>query len=182
MSQTLFNRRQFIGTELGALAGNFLLPGITGASVQTVANERITVGVIGLGARGFNLLDDFLARPDVQVAALCDVLNRHYRALKWGTGTAYGREPARIKANAKHGEQTKSGNFRGVRLFSDPRELQALKDLDAVVIATPDHWHVWCILEALRVGKDVYCEKPVTHFFYEEQLVYREVAARQAVF
>ena len=66
--------------------------------------------------------------------------------------------------------------------YADYRELCARKDLDIVIIGTPDHWHAVQTLEALRNGKDVYCEKPVTHFFAEGQAVYREVAKRKAIF
>ena len=58
----------------------------------------------------------------------------------------------------------------------------AFDDLDAVIVATPDHWHAIMAMECLKRGKDVYCEKPLTHFFAEGQALYREVAKRNAVF
>jgi predicted dehydrogenase len=70
----------------------------------------------------------------------------------------------------------------GLGVYSDYRELIAREDLDAVVVATPDHWHALCTIDALRAGKDVYCEKPVTHFFREGQQVSREVSKHHAIF
>jgi predicted dehydrogenase len=139
-------------------------------------SERITVGLVGLGSRGFNLLDALLARPDVQVLAICDVDSLHYRDRPWGRGTAFGREPAKQKIE-KH-DRSAAGLF----VTMDYREVCSRKDIDAVVIATPDHWHALWTLEALRNAKDVYCEKPVTHNFHEGQAVCREMAKQKAVF
>lgn len=151
-------------------------------SSQVAPNDRINVGLIGLGSRGFNLLDEFLAEPRVQVTALCDVHDLHYRDRKWGVGPAYGRVPARDRVEKRYAEQYKSGSYSGLLMTSDFRMICENQDLDAVVVATPDHWHAYATLLALRNGKDVYCEKPVTHLFAEGQAVYREVAKRNAVF
>ncbi|MCA9444944.1 MAG: Gfo/Idh/MocA family oxidoreductase, partial [Candidatus Omnitrophica bacterium] len=70
----------------------------------------------------------------------------------------------------------------GVSVESDFREVCSRDDLDAIVVATPDHWHALITLEALRNRKDVYCEKPLTHTFLEGQQVYREVQKQKAVF
>src|SRR6516164_8835622 len=75
-----------------------------------------------------------------------------------------------------------SGKYKGCDACSDFRELCGRKDIDAVLVGTPDHWHAMVALAALRQGKDVYGEKPFTHFFAEGQAVYREVAARKAIF
>jgi predicted dehydrogenase len=72
----------------------------------------------------------------------------------------------------------------GCATYSDFWELCARDDIDdiAVAVATPGHWHALCALEALRSGKDVYCEKPVTHLFAEGRAVYHEVTKRKAIF
>ncbi len=149
-------------------------------AVERVApSERTTIGVIGLGSRGFNLLDDFLGLPDCQVVAVCDVAGIHHRDLAWGKGNAYGRQPA-VERIAKAYGVDNSAN--AARVFTDYRKLIAEENIDAVVVATPDHWHALCTYEAVENGKDVYCEKPVTHLFAEGQSIVAKVAERGAVF
>ena len=180
MPQTLpFNRRQFLAQ---ATAATVISSTALGNRTQAAANDRINLGIVGLGSRGFNLLDEFLAHADAQIVAVCDVDSFHYRDNPWGKGKAFGREPAQ-QAVDQHYAHEKSGTVnRGVSVYGDFREVCSRPDIDAIVIATPDHWHALCTLTALRAGKDVYCEKPVTHFFHEGQQVYREVASRKAVF
>ncbi len=174
---TNIGRRQVLQAGLGAIAvPAFVSATVLGQTKTASPSERITIGVIGLGSRAFNLIDALLGEKDVQIAAVCDVDSLHYRDRPWGKGTAYGRLPGKSRVEERGG--TKSGLF----VTSDFREVCARDDIDAIVVATPDHWHALCTLEALRNGKDVYCEKPVTHKFHEGQLVYREVAKRQAVF
>ena len=147
------------------------------------ANERIQIGVIGLGSRGYNLIDSLVRHHDqARIVAICDVDKTHYRDRAWGTGSAFGLIPAGQKiaaAYAKHGVQ---GSEDDISQYSDYRDLLERSDIDAVVIATPDHWHAKCTLDAVSRGKDVYCEKPVTHLFSEGLAVCREVERRQAVF
>ena len=145
-------------------------------------SDRITVGIIGLGAMGSSNLRSFLGQENAQVVALCDLAPLHYRDREWGKGAAMGLEPARALVEKTYGDLRKSGNYAGCKTFSDFRQLCALDDLDAVVVATPDHWHALCTMAALRAGKDVYCEKPVTHLFAEGREVNREVVKRNAVF
>ena len=104
------------------------------------ANDRINVGVIGVGGRGSYLCDQFakhgLAHNSCQVVAVCDVYEKRKR-----------------EAAEKH-------NAKG---YLDYREVIARPDIDAIVVATPDHWHAQIALAAMDAGKDVYCEKPMTH-------------------
>ncbi|MES1212951.1 MAG: Gfo/Idh/MocA family oxidoreductase [Singulisphaera sp.] len=149
---------------------------------RAAANERVTVGLIGLGAQGFDNLRQLLRLPDVQVVAVCDVDSLHYRDNDWGQGQACGRRPAQELVEQRYAEQRKAGTFAGCAAFADFRELCARADIDAVVVSTPDHWHALCALEALRHGKDVYGEKPLAHLFDEARVLCAEVAQRKAIF
>src|SRR5437667_1424034 len=101
------------------------------------ANERVRLGFIGLGNRGDQVLDAFLKQPDAEVVAVCDL------------------SPAYMDFAAK-----KAGG--SPRQFKDYRRLLELKDMDAVVIATPDHWHALQMVHACEAGKDIYVEKPLS--------------------
>jgi predicted dehydrogenase len=128
-------RRSF--TQGAAAIGT--LAALNASSLPNVlgANERVRLGVIGVGNRGDQLLDAFLPHEDCTVAALCDVY-----------------EPYLPAAQKKVGGKAE--------LFHDFRKLLERKDLDAIVIATPDHWHALQFVAACRADKDVYCEKPLS--------------------
>jgi predicted dehydrogenase len=163
------SRRQFLATAAGvSLLGH-------GSTGRAAANERITLGFIGLGERGMHLLEACLIEPDIQVVAICDVADRHYRERRWGEGKSLGRLPARERVLAASAAAP-------AVVTDDFREVCGQQGLDAVVIATPDHWHAVCTVEAIRHGKDVYCEKPVTHRFAEGQAICRAVAERETIF
>jgi len=110
------------------------------------ANESITLGFIGVGGMGSGLLNIFKAMPDVRVAAVCDVYEPHVLRAK----------------SAADGKPDTYGDF---------RKVLDRKDIDAVVIATPDHWHAIPTILACQAGKDVYCEKPLTHRVAEGRAV-----------
>ena len=147
-------------------------------------SERVNVGIIGLGERGFQVAKEFLADARVQILAVCDVHDLHYREREWNSGKHLerGREPGRRLVEAHYATETPSGTYQGCKTYVDFREVCDRPDLDAIVVATPDHWHALAALTALQNGKDVYCEKPVTHFFAEGQRLVREVAERKAIF
>ena len=175
------SRRGFLKGALAAAATPLALSASAQAHDRPAPSERIGVGVVGLSSRGVNLLEAFLREPACQVVALCDVDRLHYRDSPWGVGPARGLETAGNTV-AKYYADGQRPASRSAFQTGDFRELCARADVDAVVIATPDHWHARITIEALRAGKDVYCEKPVTHLFPEGQVVYREVAQRKAVF
>ena len=108
------------------------------------SNDRIRVGVIGVGNRGDQLLDAFLVHKDCEIAALCDVYEPYLEAAQKKVG----------------GSAT---------LHHDYRKLIEQKDLNAVVVATPDHWHALQFVAACRAGKDVYVEKPLSLTISEGQ-------------
>lgn len=129
---TSWNRRDFTKTMFIAGAATAL-----GAARAAGANERIRVGFIGLGNRGDQVLDAFLAHKDCEVVALCD-LSKPYMDF----------------AAKKTGGSPKQ--------FKDYRQLLDQKDIDAVAICTPDHWHALQTVAACQAGKDVYVEKPLS--------------------
>ena len=165
------SRRQFLAASTAAGAG---LLG-RGPVARATATERLTLGVVGLGERGMYLLDQFLAEPDIEVVAICDPYELHYREREWGKGKALGRKPACDKI-------AKAAGRPPTVMTSDFREVCGHPGIDAVVVATPDHWHALCTIEAINSGKDVYCEKPVTHRFAEGLAICRAVADRGTVF
>ena len=121
---------------------------LTAAAYRAVpgANDRINAGFIGLGVQGTGRLREFLRHADVNVTAVCDVDQEH---LDRAVETVRAARPAAPAATR------------------DFRQLLARKDVDAVVIATPDHWHAIPTVEACRAGKDVFVEKPLCHSLAE---------------
>ena len=183
---TSYNHRQMTTrrTFMSSLAAAGVVSRALNAfgSSRPSPSERIHVGVIGLGSRGFNLLDDFLRHQDCQIVALCDVDNLHYRDNPWGKGRTFGRTAAKQHVETAYAK-TKSGTLPGgLFVCSDFRDLISRNDIDAVIVATPDHWHALCTLSSLKAGKDVYCEKPVTHLFAEGREVVSAVKEHGRVF
>ena len=132
------SRRGFVETV--GLSAAVLATG--GASRAVAANDKVRLGLIGAGSRGNQLLGTFFGCPEADFVAVCDVDDRH------ASETA-----DRIKTKLGHAPAT----------MRDYREMLENKDLDAVVIATPDHWHAHPTIHACQAGKDVYVEKPVAH-------------------
>src|SRR5579871_565050 len=142
-------RRQFLqAASTGAAATALGLSALTaGAETRkesrrkmgTAANDKIVLGFIGVAGRGYGHLDWFGQHPDVEIGAVCDVHSPHLeRAVAKTDGKAKG--------------------------YHDFRKLLENKEVDAVVIATPPHWHALITLAALEAGKDVYCEKPMCRY------------------
>jgi len=125
------------------------------------ANERIRVGFIGVGNRGTQLLRGFLKQDDVEVAALCDVyepyLMRDYSKVDKQLATSLGGRVPKMTEDLGS----------NVARYKDFRRLLDRKDIDAVVISTPDHWHAIHTIMACEAGKDVYVEKPLSVTIYE---------------
>jgi predicted dehydrogenase len=157
-------RRQFLeqaaATSALALSAPLILPsGALGAGEKPAASKRITLGFIGTGNQGLNDLGAFLRDPRVQVVAVCDVNKES--AGYWFGGVA-GREPARKRVEKHYAADRKSGKYKGCDAYSDFRDLLARKDIDAVVVCTPDHWHAIPVIAACKAKKDIYCQKPLS--------------------
>lgn len=107
----------------------------------------------------------FITRfPEIQVVAVCDVDQRHRNV----NNVEYGWEPARELVERHYAEKQPSGSYRGCAVYHDYRELlEKQKDLEAVMVATPDHTHAVISIAAMKQGKRVYCQKPPTHSVYE---------------
>ncbi|MGK0187449.1 MAG: putative dehydrogenase [Verrucomicrobiales bacterium] len=142
------SRRTFLRSGSTALAAPILLPSsVWGDDEKPPPSERVTMAFIGVGGQGSGNLSTFLTDPRVQVVAICDVDTEHLqRAL----------EMAKLPAT--------SG-------YSDWRKVIERKDIDAVMIATPDHWHAVITAAAARSGKDIYCEKPLASSIGEGRFV-----------
>jgi predicted dehydrogenase len=127
------------------LATAGLAPAIVPASVfgsgdRASPSNRITIASIGIGGEGTRNLMAFLGQPDAQVVAVCDVDRAHLEAAQKRVGERYGNKDCAV--------------------YRDFREILARRDIDAVCISTPDHWHVPISVMAIWAGKDVICEKP----------------------
>ena len=127
-------RRRFLKGAVGGL----LVAGRPGLPGDGRGTEKLGIGFIGCGGRGRTLLDYFLKRKDIEVRAVCDV-----------------HEP-RLKSAAQAASPTAAS-------YADYKELLGRKEIDAVVIATPDHWHARMVIDAAEAGKDAYVEKPLCH-------------------
>ncbi len=163
-------RRKFLRTSAGVLAAPTILStSVFGQAGRKSPSDRITLGLIGCGGQGTGDLRNLMNNDGVQALAVCDPDKSH-------------REKVKGMVEKEYAKEKESGTFKGCDDYNDFRELCARDDIDAVIVATPDHWHALATLEALRHGKDVYCEKPITHLFAEGQAVYKEAEARKAVF
>jgi predicted dehydrogenase len=174
-----FSRRRLLQSV--ALAAPMIVSASALGRERTAPSGRINVGFIGFGARGQQVLKDFLPLTDCQVVAICDVQKLHYRELNPGEGPPLGRDAGKQAVESHYAKVNNRGTYTGCQTYSDFRDLCAQKDLDAVIVTSPDHWHALHALEALRNDKDLYCEKPFTHFFAEAAVVCREAAERKAV-
>jgi len=155
MQKNINTRRHFLkatGSATVAVAFPTIIPSSAlGKDGAVAPSERIVMGGIGIGRQGGNDLGAFLGQNDVQLVAVCEARKSLL-------------EKAKGRVDGKN--QNKD-----CAAYRDFRELLARDDIDAVHIATPDHWHAIMIIEACRAGKDVYCQKPETRTLREGNLI-----------
>jgi len=161
------NRRQFLkratGVAVGVINFPYLVPSSALGKAGTVApSDRIVIGSIGVGAMGTDDMRSLLGHKDVQIVAVCDVWEMNRKTAKDIVDQHYG--------------------DKGCATYTDFRELIARKDIDAVQISTPDHWHVLMALEAARNGKDIFMQKAMGLSLSEDKILRREVNRRGLVF
>ncbi len=168
VSRRLFLRRS---AAAAAAAGPIFVPrSVLGDANKAAPNDRIHVGMIGVGRQtmAYNL-KAFLRSPYTQVVAVCDVDS-------WRLAGA-------LKAVEKAYAQNKpSARYRGCAAVVDFEEILARSDVDAVMISTPDHWHVPMALAAVEAGKDVCLEKPITRTIAEGRALAEAVARHKRIF
>jgi predicted dehydrogenase len=143
---TKMNRRNFIGkTAASAVAVTVIPRHVLGGNGFVAANDRVNLGYIGNGKQIYTLLDGIGGCKETVAVAACDVFQKKLDAF---VGAAK-------KNNSKKNIDAKIDGYHYYR------ELLERKDIDAVVIATPDHWHAQIVVDAAKAGKDIYCEKPM---------------------
>ncbi|HUX97027.1 MAG TPA: Gfo/Idh/MocA family oxidoreductase [Bacteroidales bacterium] len=157
-------RREFIGKAGLVTAGVSLGAGsLTASSYNRImgANDKIRMGFIGVGNRGSQLLKLFMDQPDQEVAALCDIYEPYLQRDRSRVDPRY--------LSVMPGQIPTMGEKFPVKpaRYNDYRKLLQDKNIDAVCIATPDHWHALMMIHAVEAGKDVYVEKPLTNTLVE---------------
>ncbi|MGE9271259.1 MAG: Gfo/Idh/MocA family protein [Verrucomicrobiales bacterium] len=159
------SRRRFLKTAVAGSAPFILPSGIWSAPVKP--NDRITIGFIGMGKLTHNRLRGFLTQEDLQGVAVCDVDS---------TRQALGKKAVEAFYSEKQGSE-----FKGCDAYAEYEEIIDRRDIDAVMVATPDHWHAPIAIAAMNAGKDVYCEKPLTHTIQEAKAMVAAVKRQKAV-
>ena len=157
-----FSRRRFLKVAGAAIALPTILPGsVFGRAGNVAPSNRITLGVVGWGMMGPGNTQSFLYEDDCQVVAACDLDSDHLAdAVK--------------TINGKYQNQD-------CKAYHDYRELMARDDIDAVMLAVPDHWHALVAIEAARNNKDIYGEKPLARTVKEQQAIVKAVQKHQVI-
>lgn len=147
----IINRRQFLSYSALGLAGLTILPSWSIGGVRIAPSDRVVLGFVGLGRQALSDFSGFAACPGVQVAACCDVDSMKI---------------ARFQKRVAAWQKSKGMNERcdGYEFYED---LLNRKDIDAVEVVTPDHWHALMTIHACQAGKDVYCQKPLAYTITE---------------
>ncbi len=180
MSRTIkTTRRTFIANTGIVTAGVTLgATSLSAASYKRIigANDKINMGFIGIGNRGSQLLASFMKQPDVQIGAFCDIYEPYLQRDRSKVDPRYIKE---LGVQIPGLGETFTNK---VEKYNDFRKLLENKDIDAVAIATPDHWHAIQMIEAVKAGKDVYVEKPLTITIKEGRaMVDAQAASKQVV-
>lgn len=164
------SRRNFIKAASTVAAFTIVPRYVLGGQGNTPPSERVNVGCIGVGGQGISDMRQFLSNPNAQVVAVCDV-RRECDYSKFYYQGMLGREPAREIVNKTYAEKYQKPEYDGCAAYIDFNEMLDNKDIDAVLVATPDHIHAIATMAAIKKGKHVYCEKPLTYTVKEARLI-----------
>ncbi len=155
MSHSKQSRRAFLKKSSAAAVALTIIPRhVLGGKGYYPPSEKINIGFIGTGKLANGYFKNFTKLPEAQVIAACDVYSAKLEYFKSQVDAFYAEEKSNPGSNA-------------CVTYSEYRDLIANKDIDAVIVATPDHWHAIQSIEAMKAGKDVYCEKPLAHTIFE---------------
>jgi predicted dehydrogenase len=148
MDKTSINRRDFL--KASAVISSFMIvPRHVLGKGFTAPSDKIVLGFIGCGRQANGLRNRFLNEPNTQIVAAADVYSAKL-------------ENFVAQANKWYADKNAQPGYKSVQGLTDFRELLANKDIDAVIIASPDHWHAAMAVKAAEAGKDIYCEKPLS--------------------
>ncbi|MBN2588264.1 MAG: Gfo/Idh/MocA family oxidoreductase [Sedimentisphaerales bacterium] len=163
-------RRDFL-QKAAAVGAAMSIPSIVPSTVfgANAPSNRITMGMVGMGGQMGGHLRGMLSRNDVQVLAVCDVHQGRLMQAKQNVESTYG-------------GNTASGTYKGCDAYNEYETLCRRPDIDSVFICTPDHWHTMICLEAMKNGKDVFCQKPLTLTIREGQLLRNAAKQYGAIF
>ncbi len=159
------NRRSFIkSTSLGiaglGVIGMMPMELLASIRKKVSPNDKIQVGLIGCNGMGFRNLVSMLKMSEVELVALCDV---------------------DVGVLEQRTEDLKKARLKKLKMYNDYRDLLDDKDIDVVIIGTPDHWHCLQLCDSIAAGKDVYCEKPIANSIEECQLMMKSVSASDRI-
>ncbi len=168
------SRRRFLAAAgAAAVVPRYLL----GGPGRSAPSDTLDVAVVGTGGRGKNLIEALMRYPDVRIVAIAEVKGREDYSRFYYRGVS-GRIPVLELIEKHYAEKRLRGEYPGCKDYIDFRKmLEKEKGIDAVVVATPDHTHAVVTLAAIRLGKHVYCEKPLTHTIEEARKVAEEARA-----
>ena len=164
------NRRVFIKQSTGAVFSFFIVPRyVLGGSNYVAPSDKITLGFIGTGKQSIGLASRFMGLSDTQVIAACDV------------------DQQKLTRFAEHvqkyySENREKSDYKTCDTSKAYQDLLARKDIDAVVIASPDHWHAIMAIDAAKAGKDIFCKKPLAHTIEEGRAMVKATRKYNRVF
>jgi predicted dehydrogenase len=165
------SRRKFLGAAGAASAFTILPSGLRGQGGAVTPSNKVNVAIIGTGGQGIVNMKSLFAEDSARIVALCDLNDESDYSMFYYGGTA-GLKPAAELVKQQYGEPCKT--------YRDYKEMLAGEDIDAVLVATPDHSHGMIALDVIAAGKHLYCEKPLCRTVYETRKV-TEAAAKAGV-
>lgn len=163
------NRRKFL-EKASVMSAFMIVPRfVLGGKGYTAPSDLITLGFIGTGKQAGGLQGSFFDTNEVKIIAAADVYGAKLQQFAG-------------QVNQRYASKTAQTKYAGCATYADFRDLLSRKDIDAVVIAVPDHWHSVCAILAAREGKDIYCEKPLSLTIKEGRAMVEESRKHKRVF